>query len=72
MARSEDAAAKVREALRDAIEWANDLDARLAADDVTDADVEAHAMEANGAVACTRTQADAASRLPIRPLAGGA
>ena len=42
MSRCEHAAAQVREALQEAIEWANDLDARLTREAVTLAEVEAH------------------------------
>ena len=49
MSRSEDAAGQSREALRDAIEWADDLDARLTREDVTLAEVEAHAVQIKGA-----------------------
>jgi len=45
MSRREDAGTQYGEALRDAIEWAQDLDAPLTRDDVTFAEVEAHAIE---------------------------
>jgi hypothetical protein len=53
MSERDDVAAQFREALRDAIEWVNDLDARLTRDHVTLADVEAHALEIDGAAART-------------------
>ena len=54
MSEREDVAARFPEALRDAIEWVNDLDARLTRDDFTPAEVEAHVMGTDGAAARTR------------------
>jgi hypothetical protein len=72
MARFEDAAAQAREALRDATEWANDLDAPLAREDVTHTDVEAHAMDVNSAAVRRRPEADDASSLPVTRLPSNA
>ena len=46
------------EALRDAIEWASDLDAPITRDDATFAEVESHAFEADGAAARDRAVTD--------------
>ena len=54
----DDSAAQFREALRDAIDWANDLDARLTREDATVADVEAHGMKITGAAPPVRAVAD--------------
>jgi len=58
MSGSEHAAGQSREALRDAIEWADDLDARLTREDVTLAEVEAHAVQTNGASVAIPSAAD--------------
>jgi len=57
MSKREDAAGQVREALRDAIEWVNDLDACLTREAVTPADVEAH-VKSKDAGAGARAVAD--------------
>jgi hypothetical protein len=58
MSEREDVAAQFRETLRDAIEWVNDLDARLTRDDGTLVEVEAHAIDIDGASARARALAE--------------
>ena len=60
MSRYDDATARLSEALREALEWASDLDAGLTREAAAGGDVEAHVMHVEDAPSALRPAAEGA------------